>query len=201
MANVNLSEKERLLVMNTDFILTKKAVIDKVYALLGEMSESYKEHLLSLASHLPEEVLAVSPKISRGEQYQGLPYVILDYPRLFKGEDTFAVRTFFWWGNFFSITLHLSGRYKNMCYQKLSGHRTMLAQKGWYICVNSDPWHHHFEEDNYIKIDGITNWEDILGRQSFIKIANKIPLQEWDSVNTLLFEDFTFLFAALLEKY
>ncbi|MEX6687936.1 hypothetical protein QTN47_10545 [Danxiaibacter flavus] len=201
MANVNLSEKERLLIMNTDFILTKKAVIDKVCVLLGEVAENYQKHLSQLAGHLPAEVVAVSPKISRGEQYQGLPYVMLDYPRVFKGGDTFAVRTFFWWGNFFSITLHLSGQYKSNLIANLAKHQGTLAQKGWYICVSTDPWRHHFEEDNYLRIDGVTNLEDILGRQSFVKIANKIPLQEWDSVNMLLFEDFTFLFTALLEKH
>ena len=61
--------------------------------------------------NLPEEVLIQSPKISRGENYNGLPYVMLDYPRCFGKEDVFAMRTMFWWGNFFSITWHLKGKY------------------------------------------------------------------------------------------
>ena len=50
---------------------------------------------------LPVEFFDVSPKISRGEQYLGLPYVMLDYPRIFSKENVFAIRTFFWWGNYF----------------------------------------------------------------------------------------------------
>jgi len=54
----------------------------------------------------------VSPKISRGENYLGLPYLVLDYPRLFRPDAVLAIRTFFWWGHFFSSTLQLSGGYK-----------------------------------------------------------------------------------------
>ena len=37
---------------------------------------------------------------------------MLDYPALFKKDEIFALRTMFWWGNFMSITLLLSGGYK-----------------------------------------------------------------------------------------
>ena len=53
-----------------------------------------------------------SPKISKGENYRGLPYVMLDYPRLFGREEVLAIRTFFWWGHGFSVTLHLKGGYR-----------------------------------------------------------------------------------------
>ena len=51
-----------------------------------------------------------SAKISKGEN-MGLPWVMLDYPRLFGQEDVLAIRTMFWWGHCFSVTLHLKGRY------------------------------------------------------------------------------------------
>ncbi len=35
---------------------------------------------------------------------------MLDYPRAFGRDSIFACRTFFWWGRFFSLTLHLAGR-------------------------------------------------------------------------------------------
>ena len=54
-------------------------------------------------------IVQSTPKIAKGENYLQLPYVLLDYPRCFDKENIFAIRTMFWWGNFFSITLHLSG--------------------------------------------------------------------------------------------
>jgi hypothetical protein len=200
MANVNLSAKERRMMMDTDFILTKQAIIKKVYALFGDIAESYREHITKWQSQLPQEVVLISPKISKGEQYKELPYVILDYPRYFKGDDAFAVRTFFWWGNFFSITLQLGGKYKAEYFQKLLNHQDFLAEKGWYVGINEDPWHHHFEEDNYLPL-GIANLKTVSGEQSVVKIANKIPLQEWDHINSLLFQNFTVLFSLLLSEH
>ena len=109
--NVELSKNELELVTNSEFILTKNRIIEKVYNMFGALSETYKETLNEHTALLPTEVFASSPKIYKGENYLQLPYVMMDYPRIFLKDDVFAVRSFFWWGNYFSITLHLSGRY------------------------------------------------------------------------------------------
>src|SRR5436189_6462548 len=36
-------------------------------------------------------------KISKGENYLGYPWQILDYPRVFEKENVFAFRTLCWW--------------------------------------------------------------------------------------------------------
>ena len=107
-----LSPKELELVNNADWILTKNAVIQKVYLLFGELSETYRSALENNPSFTPEDIGARSPKISKGEHYEGLPWVMLDHPRNFTGDDSFGIRSFFWWVNFCSITLQLSGRFQ-----------------------------------------------------------------------------------------
>src|SRR5262245_61567301 len=108
-AKVSLSAFEQQLVTDANWILTKNGIIEKVYLLFGNLSEHYKQE--PLLQQLPAEAVTASPKIARGENYEGLPYVMLDYPRCFGKEDTLAIRTFFWWGHFFSITLQLKGKY------------------------------------------------------------------------------------------
>ena len=110
-AKIRLSPEEEALVATTDWILTKNNVLQKIKQLLLALQSRQQDLLLPFNS-LPEEVLKSSPKISRGENYKGLPWLVLDYPRYFNKADVFAIRTLFWWGNFFSITLHLSGSYK-----------------------------------------------------------------------------------------
>jgi hypothetical protein len=108
---IHLSILETELIQNKEWILTKRKIIEKVYLLFGSTHDSYKE-ILKNEQLLPEpHYKNITGKISKGENYHGLPYVILDYPALFSKEDIFAVRTMFWWGNFFSISLHLSGKY------------------------------------------------------------------------------------------
>src|SRR5262245_51174126 len=111
-AKIQLSADELSLVQNAAWLLTKNNIIDKVFELFGEVATGAGELLKEAADWLPKETFVQSPKISKGEKYLGLPYVMLDYPRMFSREDVFAIRTFFWWGNFFSVTLHIKGKYK-----------------------------------------------------------------------------------------
>src|SRR5688500_20050079 len=111
LAKIQLSQEELVLVQNADWLLTKNRIIGKVYEMFG-MLVADVQMMPEKNSVLLPEIFAASPKISKGENYMGLPYVMLDYPRCFGKSDTFAIRTMFWWGNFFSVTLHLKGRYK-----------------------------------------------------------------------------------------
>ena len=110
-ANVKLSKNELALVTDMQVILTKNLIIEKVYTLFGLLSSHFQQVLAERKDTLATEALLVSPKISKGEQYRQLPYVVLDCPRFYTKQHVLAVRCFFWWGNFFSITLHLAGKF------------------------------------------------------------------------------------------
>ena len=138
-ANLQLSPEEMRLVMQPDWILTKNSIIKKVVGLFAVLSEDYRGMLES----------PISPKISRGENYQGLPYVMLDYPRLFGREDVLAIRTFFWWGHGFSVTLHLKGEYLGRYLPVLRGSRERLAEAGFCIGISEDEWRHEHVEGTY----------------------------------------------------
>jgi hypothetical protein len=85
-AKVTLSPKELELVNNADWILTKNAVIGKVYELFGQLSEYIVAELAKHPSLTEQGIDFRSPKISKGEQYEGLPWVMLDHPRHFTNE-------------------------------------------------------------------------------------------------------------------
>ncbi|HRG92686.1 MAG TPA: hypothetical protein PLZ10_07045, partial [Chitinophagaceae bacterium] len=119
-AKIRLSSSEMELVKNADWILTKNGIIQKVKDLFAALRYLQEETLYeSLEGVMPEEVLASSCKISAGEQYRGLPWVVLDHPRFFSKTDIMAMRTLFWWGRTFSVTMHLSGVYKKKYEQKI----------------------------------------------------------------------------------
>ncbi len=189
-AKVKLSPYELELVTNAQILLTKNEIIKKVYELFGALAEDYVEVAQLLLS---QDETSISPKISRGENYHGLPYIVLDYPRNFSKEDTFAIRTFFWWGHFFSITLQLSGKYQEKYLPLLTRHFLKGEMKDWFIGVGEDPWEHHFEGDNYQEVSIDTR----LCNKSFIKLATKIPLQEWDNVSDFLQTQFSLLLQIL----
>jgi hypothetical protein len=80
-SKIQLSLFEMDLVNNADWILTKNGIIQKAKQLLLDLREKQQAHLQLQSPYIPAEVLKPSPKISKGENYQGLPYLILDFPR------------------------------------------------------------------------------------------------------------------------
>lgn len=200
---ITLSAKELNLVCNADFILTKQAIIKKVYQLMGELSENWQQQLSQFQKLLPPEMFLNSPKISKGENYRDLPYVILDYPRCFGKEDTLAIRLFFWWGNFFSISIHLSGYYQSLAVPFLVKNFVLLQKNEYSICNNETPWEHHFLDDNFtcLKRISLEKFTAILTEKPFIKIAKKIPLNEWEKVAAFMEQSFADLIMLAFIKH
>jgi hypothetical protein len=189
---IRLSEKEMELLTNSDWILTKNGILNKAIKLLESIRDRQELILESVKDQLPSILQQASSKISKGENYKGLPYLVLDHPRHFEKHNFFAIRTMLWWGNFFSITLHLSGQHKKRYESKLGASFPVLQKNGFYACINDNEWEHHFEPGNYREMQTMTNNEfaGLLHENAFIKIANKIPLDHWDDASELLTRHF-----------
>jgi hypothetical protein len=198
-SKLTLSAEELQLVTDTSWILTKHKIMDKANRLLGNLAMVMKEKILEDKNYLPAAVIASTPKIAKGENYRQLPYLMLDYPRCFDKQNVFALRTMFWWGNFFSCTLHLSGNYKTLFLQALQNNTGALQKNNLCICHNKDEWQHHFENDNYMPANLLTEEEikKILVQRHFIKVAAKFPLHQWDDAPVLLEKSFTEMMALL----
>lgn len=185
---IQLSAAEQQLMCDAGVILTKNAVLEKMRLLLEGVQQRQTEAQKGFETFLPPEVFRTSPKIARGENYGGLPWLMLDYPRLFTPTDTFAIRTFFWWGRFFSCTLQLSGIYRAPFQQKLQKAFDLLAPQH-YIGTGPDAWQHHFEPENYTPISqlGQKGFETFLTGQPHIKIAARLPLEDWPNAEEGLY--------------
>jgi hypothetical protein len=187
---IHLSKLESKLVQNKEWILTKRTIIDKVYRLFGKMHITYKEILGREAGSMAELYKNSGGKISKGENYEELPYVIMDYPASFTKGNIFAIRTMFWWGNFFSVSLHLSGK-KFLFQSGESKLFSFLKKKNFFVCVNNDEWKHDFEPSNYVAVTTLseTKFNKIL-RRNFFKISKNIDLNKWSDVPEFLEETF-----------
>ncbi len=181
-ANVSLSAFEKQLVTDASWILTKNNIIQKLFVLFGELSETWQSN--TVLQQLPSAINEIPPKISKGENYEGLPYVMLDYPRCFSKEDVFAIRTFFWWGNFFSITLHLKGKYKEQFEQVIAAAISNGELSNAWINYTDEEWIHHFEHTNMNPVQ-LTD-AAALRNKKVLKLAYKLDLNDWDSAEDFL---------------
>lgn len=193
-ANVSLSPLELELVCNASWIYTKNNIIQKVCQLFGNLSAVYP--LVLPQAKLPEEVQASAPKISRGEQYQGLPYVMLDYPRFFTRTDVCAVRTFFWWGHSFSVTLHVKGVYKQQYLPQITNALQQPNFSDAWLYTGTDEWMHHIEDPTWKRAPAVNAAE--LAALPLIKIQFHLPLLQWKESSSFLEEKFM-VFAAVLQ--
>jgi hypothetical protein len=201
-AKIQLSAEELSLVQNAGWLLTKNTIIEKVFALFGEIAHEMRDNFTARPV-ISSAVLVPSPKISKGENYKGLPWVMLDYPRLFNREHTFAIRTLFWWGHFFSVTLHLKGMYKQQYQQNLLNNLPLLAQRQFYLCISGEEWRHEFEVDNYTPLTQLNSSavEEILLANDFCKLSAKISLPQWNQSKELLIDSYETIITSLGINY
>ena len=180
-SKVQLSAEEWQLLQNSGWILTKHAIIDKVYHLFGGLSQRMQ---LSLPQRgLPPEVLQHSPKISKGEQYERMPWVVLDYPRCFGRENVFAIRTFFWWGHSFSVTIHLKGTYRDRYLPVLQQRWAELAAAGFHVGISEDEWRHEHVPETYRPL---VSAEELPITSSFLKLSGACGLDRWGEAHEVL---------------
>ena len=186
-----LSDKELSIVKDPGYILTKHAITQKVSDLFAGMVPVISTALIEKGIILPESAAASLPKIFKGENYRQLPYIMLDYPRYFKGEDIFAVRTMFWWGNCFSITLHIAGACKD-AFEKRITDNLFKQPPGLFVCVHTYQWHHHFGEDNYQPAGHFNSIQlkSIWKETRFIKLALPISFEGWNNSPEILEEGY-----------
>jgi hypothetical protein len=183
-----LSAEELALASNTQVILTKHKITQTVQQMFSMHAALAQQHLAGL--HLPTEVKNSSPKISKGENYLQLPWVMLDYPRVFTQQNIFAIRTMFWWGNFFSCTLHVSGKYKQQFETSILTNISNTQYQQFFICNSNDEWQHHFEPNNYITVESCNQQQlnELLQQKNFIKISCKFSLEKWVYIPELMMQ-------------
>ncbi|MDP4215755.1 MAG: hypothetical protein Q8927_06100 [Bacteroidota bacterium] len=185
-AGWDLTPEERAFAAEPAWMLMKNRIVGKTVSFFGGLATSMQQRT-SGDPHL-SEIRQTPPKISRGENFQGLPWVVLDYPRRFGKQDIFAVRTLFWWGKYFSVTLHLKGSYKARWWQTIRERSDELEAAGFHIGIAGNEWRHELEDDNYRPLKGMNaaEREAIAGAHDFLKLSAKCGLSHGDETGPLL---------------
>ena len=179
-----LSEKEFEIIQDTDFLLTKADVVEKVQEQFLKVRNGLRDVVKDAGFVFPDEVDTDKGKIFRGESYKRLPYVVLDFPKHYSKETIFAIRTMFWWGNFFSVTLHLHGKALDNFREILINKQQNINGNEIFICVNESPWDYHYENDNYQLVEDLKEDEvqEILQKANFIKLSRKINMENYETL-------------------
>jgi hypothetical protein len=167
---IRFSSAELALLQDADVLLLKRQALEKVEAALTSLIPLFQDSSAVLFNRFPE-FAGQAPKLSRGENYRSLPYRVLDYPRFADGEDLFLFRSMFWWGHFYSFTLHLQGRYWEKMKEKFIRYS---FPEDTNVCVGDTPWEYHYGPENYLPLQQ-ADMERVLARP-FLKLSLPLPL-------------------------
>ena len=183
----DFSEKELGYLLDTDFLLTKQLILENVFSGLKSCSQLIDKEFSRGGYRIESKYLEPASKISKGDNYRGLPYMVLDNPRYFKKGSVLSYRIIFWWGNLISFSLHIEGGLSQEALTSIISRSPNQVDGETYYCLGKTPWEHHFEESNYQLLQKTSSQQmrshyKVVG---FIKIAKKATLEEWPSLNDL----------------
>ena len=132
-------DDELALLANPRFFEQKLQATEKLKRLMEEIRTAFLEEI-----H-PHELLApirtdfLKGQIAKGENYEGYPYVMLDFPKHFGKESIFTFRTLFWFGHALIFSVILAGTHLEDYRKKFAGCYERLCEAGVQIGIG-DVW-------------------------------------------------------------
>ena len=199
-AKIIVSEDEMNLVLNKEWLYLKRSVTGKAFDFLGMLHQSYngiaQEHSGQLG-YLPINRMG---KISRGENLEGLPYLILDYPALFSKEKIMAVRTLFWWGHFFCISLHLGGL--NVTEAQTIPWIEFFKKHEFFINNSGNEWNYEFGSNGFQTFVAQNKmYATAISKNGIFRVAQKCALNDWHAAENKLLHAFKIIIAYLSANF
>lgn len=177
MVKLHITPQELQTLRQTDIFYVKRQFFDKLSQAFAAWQAEARQQSCWKDAWLPVEMDKTSGKISRGENYEGLPWMMADMPRHFGKEDVLAFRLFFWWGHYFSATWHLKGAPLKSWWPRLS-HWLSTASPDMLVSWEGDEWNHTLSHPAYTNAADAAIWQD--GAPHWLKITVKMEMDaDW----------------------
>ncbi len=186
------THQELTYLQDTDFLKTKKLIIKRIIALFEHIQVDTL-HLINRQNlMLPEGVSPKSGKVTRGENYKDLPFVVLDCPRFFDKNSIFAFRSIFWWGNYLSNHFLIKGHYLDRYRDRFLHSWPLIKGEELYLDLSEDPWNHDLTDSTFIEFSTLSQDEfnEKLKHLDFLKLVWRYELSQWKEFHQASLENF-----------
>ena len=192
-----LSPDELAKLQDQSFLLAKKQIDQRVTGLLLESQKSLLDWIEQNRAPLTKGLSLKPRKVSKGENYQDLPYWVSDFPADMSGSDIWTYRTVVWWGHFISFSLILAGRHKAAVKLQL----TELNQPNLYFTIGNSPWKLELSAENQrpCKQLGPAEMEQHFSKHSFLKMSKQEKLENINQLPQLCVVSFEHLIKGVVK--
>ena len=140
MSDLRLSGKELEFLGNQAIFPLKKQITGKIIAVYAAIEQDLRQEIGQNPFSFPELTLKRTGKVSKGENYRGQPYIVLDFPRLLQKDTIFLFRNVCLWGHYFIHVFILTGSLLETYRYSLTRNIEKIRQKDLLINTNDDPW-------------------------------------------------------------
>jgi len=178
MVKNDFSKPEIELMTDGELLLTKRKIMSKVADRFAALEGSFRQVVESRTDiEWPDDALTKAGKISRGENHKGLPYVVLDYPRLLTAGNTVHVRLLFWWGHYFGLSLHLAGHFWQTKKVGILKKLAALEAENIRFQTEGSPWENDVFSQDFREIRDLKNLQSGLAdKAAFLRVVAYLPI-------------------------
>lgn len=166
------------LIKSEEFFRTKKNIFDIIYNQFQELNLQLEELKQQYSTLFEQYQAPLNGKISKGENYDGCPYIVLDNPRIYLPNNILACRTMFMWGKYFVATFIFRHADANSHFKFIENFVDKHMNENDYMMTGNAMWQHHITGDNYIGLKDLDlkNFEMKLPIEQ-VKIVRVIPFK------------------------
>lgn len=120
---------------------------------------------------------AAKGTLTRGEDYLGLPYVVLDFPKLFTKHEFLTMRTMFWWGHYVAYALILRGAWLAEAVDRLDGALPAFVRADVEATLAPDPWDWRRGAGHTRPLRDDADTRHWLREREFLKLLRFLPVE------------------------
>lgn len=163
---IKLTNHQLKLASDTDFPITKNQVFSQLTELFQELGRLQQQ----THYHTPKPI-STEYKITKGENYLLLPYLVIDYPRIANKDFGILMRTMFWWGKYFSFNLFVNNALiRSIDYNQLAKIPGSLIYKG------SNLWEQDLDHPQYLSIEN----QSYSHETGYVKLSKKLTVESYE---------------------
>jgi hypothetical protein len=157
--------------------LIRARVVKKIWAVFDALREVLKSELAGQSLLAPEGLDRVKGQIAKGDRFQELPFVFMDFPQHFLPGEACTYRSFFWWGNGVVFALILEGPLLDLYKKRLLENYSLLSGKGLHLSMAPTPWEWRKGTPHTIQLTRAnrTRILRVLGSRRFLKLERFLP--------------------------
>lgn len=163
---------------NTNFFDVKRELTAKIVLALEQFGEQLLQEII-IPVFQKQGIERAGLKVSKGENFKGYPYIVLDCPRLYSTDTEVICRTIFRWGHGWSLHFIVQGKRLARINHSLPVFLASLSTD-WLLYTGENIWEQDVDSIHYIPTPSMseTALSQTINRQEFFKIATQTNLSD-----------------------